>query len=224
MKLSKVIPIFKSGAKCDLSNYRPISLLSVISKVFEKLISIRVMSFIEKHSILSPTQYGFRPESSTEFAILNIVSSCYENINEKLFTGLIMIDLKKAFDSVTHSILLQKLEHYGFRGNVFNLFSSYLSNRQQYVSVNNVNSSTHNIKYGVPQGSVLGPLRFLLYINDLGNSCDSTSRLFADDTCVIAKGTSPAQLEQQLNHELKQIAAWINANNLPSIFQRRMVL
>ena len=172
------------------------------------------MSFIEKHSILSPTQYGFRPESSTEFVILDIVSSCYENINEKLFTGLIMIDLKKAFDSVTHSILLQKLEHYGFRGNVFNLFSSYLSNRQQYVSVNNVNSSTQYIKYGVPQGSVLGPLLFLLYINDLGNSCDSTPRLFADDTCVIAKGTSPAQLEQQLNHELKQIAAWINANNL----------
>ena len=162
LKLLKVIPIFKSGAKCDLSNYRPISLLSVISKVFEKLISIRVMSFIEKHSILSPTQYGFRPESSTEFAILDIVSSCYENINEKLFTGLIMIDLKKAFDSVTHSILLQKLEHYGFRGNVFNLFSSYLSNRQQYVSVNNVNSSTQYIKYGVPQGSVLGPLLFLL--------------------------------------------------------------
>ena len=214
LKLSKVIPMFKSGAKCDLSNYRPISLLSVISKMFEKLISIRVMSFIEKHSILSPTQYGFRPESSTEFAILDIVSSCYENINEKLFTGLIMIDLKKAFDSVTHSILLQKLEHYGFRGNVFNLFSSYLSNRQQYVSVNNVNSSTQYIKYGVPQGSVLGPLLFLLYINDLENSCNSTPRLFADDTCVIAKGTSPAQLELQLNHELNQIAAWINANNL----------
>ena len=118
-----------------------------------------------------------------------------------------MIDLKKAFDSVTHSILQQKLEHYGFRGNVFNLFSSYLSNRQQYVSVNNVNSSMQYIKYGVPQGSVLGPLLFLLYINDLGNFCDSTLRLFADDTCVVAKGTSPAQLEQQLNHELKQIAA-----------------
>ena len=162
LKLSKVIPIFKSGAKCDLSNYRPISLLLVISKVFEKLISIRVMSFTEKHSILSPTQYGFRPESSTKFAILDILSSCYENISDKLFTGLIMIDLKKNFDSVTHSILPQKLEHYGFRGNFFNLFSSYLSNRQQYVSVNNVNSSTQDIKYDVPQGSVLGPLLFLL--------------------------------------------------------------
>ena len=86
------------------------------------------MSFIEKHSILSPTQYGFRPESYTEFAILNIVSSCYENINDKLFTGIIVIGLKKALDSVTNSILLQKLEHYDFRGNVFNLFSSYLSN------------------------------------------------------------------------------------------------
>ena len=106
-----------------------------------------------------------------------------------------MIDLKKAFDLVTPSILLQKLEHYGFPGNVFNLFSSYLSNRQQYVSVNNVNFSTRYIKYGVLQGSVLEPLLFLLYINDLGNSCDSASRLFADDTCVIAKGTSPAQLE-----------------------------
>ena len=129
--------------------------------MFEKLISIRVMSFIEKHSILSPTQYGFRPESSTEFAILDLVSSCYENINDTLFTGLITIDLKEIFDSVTHSILLQKLEHYGFRGNVVNLFSSYLSDRQQYVSVNNVNSSTQYIECGVPQGSVFGPLQFL---------------------------------------------------------------
>ena len=213
LKLSKVIPIFKSGANYDLSNYRPISLLSVISKVFEKLISIRVMSFIEKHLILSPTRNGLIPESSTEFAILDIVSYRYENTNDKLFTGLIMIDLKKAFGSVTHSILLQKLEHYGFRGNVFNLFS-YFSNRQHYVSVNNINSSTQYIKYGVPQRSVLGPLLFLLYNKYLENFCDSTPRLFADDTCVNAKGTSPAQLEQQLNHELKQIAAWKNANNL----------
>ena len=124
-----------------------------------------------------------------------------------------MIDLKKAFDSVTHSIWLQKLEHYGFRGNVCNLFS-HLSNKQQYVSINYVNSFIQYIKYGVPQGSVLGSILFLIYINDLGNSCDNTLRLFADNTCVIAKGTSFAQHEQQLNHELKQIAAWVNADNL----------
>ena len=187
LKLSKLILVFKCGAKCDLNNYRSISFLSVISKVFEKLISVRVMCFVEKHSILSPMQYGFHSESSTEFAILGIVSSCYENINDKLFTKLIMIDVKKAFDSVTHSILLQKLEHYSFSGNVFNLLSSCLSNTQQYMSVNNVNSSTQHIKYGVPQGSVLGQLLFLLYINDLANSCDSTLRLLADNTCVIAK-------------------------------------
>ena len=127
-----------------------------------------------------------------------------EKQSEKLTNGIIK----------NHSILLQNPEYYGFRGNVLNLFSSYLLNRQQYVSVNNVNSSTQYIKYGVPQGPVLGPILFLLYINDVGNSCDSTPRLFADDTCVIAKGTSPAQLEQQLNHELKQIVAWINANDL----------
>ena len=110
--------------------------------------------------------------------------------------------------------MLQKLEHYGFHGNIFNLFSSYLSNRLQYVSVDNLSSSTQYIKYGVPQGSVLGPLLILLFINDVQNFCNSTSRLFTDDTCVIAKGTSSAQLEQQLDHELKQIAAWINAKNL----------
>ena len=107
-------------------------------------------------------QYGFRPESSTEFAILDIVSSCFENINDKLFTRLTMIDLEKAFDSVTHSILLQNL-NYGFRGKVFSLLSPYLSNIQQYVSVNNVYSVTQYIKYAVSQGSVLGPILFLLY-------------------------------------------------------------
>ena len=133
-------------------------------------------------------QYSFHSESSADFAILDIVSSCYDNVNDKFFIGFIMIDLKKAFDSVTHFIVLQKLEHYGFRGNVFNLFLSYLLGRQQYVRVYNVNFSTQYVKYRVPQGSVLGPILFLLYINDFRNFCDITPSLFADDTCVIAQG------------------------------------
>ena len=214
LKMSKVVPIFKSGDKTDINNYRPISLLPVIAKVFERLLYNRVQSFIEKHNILSTTQYGFRSKFSPEHAVVDIVSSCYDSINDGQFTGLIMLDLKKAFDSVTHYILLQKLEHYGIRGKAFNLFSSYLSNRQQYVSLQGINSSTLRIEYGVPQGSVLGPLLFLLYINDLTNSINTTPRLFADDTCIIANAPSATVLEQTLNREMTNLSMWINANKL----------
>ena len=113
-----------------------------------------------------------------------------------------MLDLKKVFDSVTHEILLQKLDHYGIRGKAFNLFSSYLSNRQQYVSMHGINSFTLPIKYGVPQGLVLGPLLFLLYINELTNSINTSPRLFADDTCIIANAPFLDELEQALSLEM----------------------
>ena len=211
-----IVPIFQAGNETDLNNYRPISLLSEIAKVFERLSLLhnRVRSFIEKHDVLSTTQYGFRSKFSPEHAVVDIGSSCYDNINDDQFTGLIMLDLKKDFDSVTHDILLQKLEHYGIRGKALNLFSFYFSNRKQYVSIQGINSSTLSIKYGVPQGSVLGPLSFLLYINDLSNSIKTTPRLFADDTCMIANAPSAAMLEQTLNHEMKSLSTWINANKL----------
>ena len=121
-----------------------------------------------------------------------------------------MLDSKKAFDSVTHEILLQKLDHYGIRGKAFNSFSSYLSNRQQYFSMHNINSSTLPIKYGVPQGSVLGPLLFLLYINHLTNSINTTPRHFADDTWIIANALYPAVLEQTLSLEVAGLSMPIN--------------
>jgi len=131
-------------------------------------------------------QYDFRLSFSPEHAVLDIVSSCYENILEKLIAGLIMLDLKKAFDSVTHHILLIKLEHYGIRGNAHSLILSYLLNRKQYVHIHNVNSTFLSINYGVLQGSILGPLLLFLYIKDLENSLDTIPRLYADDTCIIA--------------------------------------
>ena len=182
LKISKVIPIYKSGAKSEVNNYCPISLLPVLSKVFEKVLHKRITTFVKKHSVLSSTQYGFRANYSPEHAVLDVVSTCYNNISNKQYNGLIMLNLKKAFDSVTHTILLRKLDHYGIRGSAHKLLSSYLCNRQQYVNINNVNSDTQSINYGVLQGSILGPLLFLLYINDLENSVNNTPRLFADDT------------------------------------------
>ena len=126
LKISKVTPLYKSGAKSEVNNYRPIS---VLSKIFEKVLHKRITTFVEKHSILSSTQYGFRTNYSPEHAVLNVVSTCYNNISNKQYTGLIMLDLKKAFDSVTHTILLRKLDHYGIWGNAHKLLSSYLCNR-----------------------------------------------------------------------------------------------
>ena len=128
----------------------------MLSKVFEKVLYKRITTFVEKHSVLSSTQYGFRANCSPEHAVLDVVSTCYNNISNKQYTGLIMLDLKKAFDSVTHTILLRKLDHYGIRGNAHKLLSSYLCNRRQYVNINNVNSDTQSINYDVPQGSILG--------------------------------------------------------------------
>ena len=211
LKISKVIPIYKSGPKENMSNYRPISLLPVLSKVFENLIYNRIFSFLKKHNILSSTQYGFRPNISPELAVLDVVSSCYHNISKNQFVGLIMLDLKKAFDSMSHEILLSKLEHYGIRSNALRLFSSYLYNRNKILSSN---SSLLPIKYGVPQRSILGPLLFLLFINDLENSLDCSPRLFADDTCIIANASTAVDLETQLNLELRNIDKWTTANKL----------
>ena len=164
--------------------------------------------------MLSTTQYGFRSKFFPEHAVLDIVSSCYDNINDGHFNDFIMLDLKKAFDAVAREILLQKLDHYGIRGKAFNLFSLYFFNRQQYVATHGNNSSPLPIKYGVPQSSVLGPLLFLLYINDITNSINTSPRLLVDDTCIIANAPSFAVLEQILNLEMAGLSMWINPNKL----------
>ena len=133
LKTAKVVPVYKAGDINEVTNYRPISILSIFSKILEKLVHTRTLSFLKCHSVLTPTQYGFRPKYSTLHALLDIINSTLGNIEKKLYTGLVFLDLTKAFDNVNHSILLYKFEHYGIRGILKKIFGSFLTNRNQYV-------------------------------------------------------------------------------------------
>ena len=213
-KTAKVIPIHKKGPKDTLSNYRPISLLPILSKVFEKLIKNNFMDFFNKHRIFFKNQYGFRENHNVVHALLDVSTNCYDAIQNKLFTAILLMDLTKAFDTVSHEILLKKLNHYGIRGIAFDLIKSYLANRQQFVCVNGSNSQLNFVAVGVPQGSILGPLLFLIYVNDLHRALSFTPRLFADDTCMLLENASPQMLEEICNDELSSLKHWCDANKL----------
>ena len=167
LKTAKVVPVFEMDSKLNYSNYRPVSLLSNIEKILEKLMYKRLYTFLDYNNIIYDLQFEFRQQYSTSHALINIT----ENIRKTLDNGNIgcrvFVDLQKAFDTVDHQILLEKLNHYAIRGVSNDWFKSYLSNRNQYVSINGYKSGLAAINCGVPQGSVLRPVLFLLYINDL---------------------------------------------------------
>ena len=213
LKVAKVIPIHKNGNKNDPNNYRPIAILSSFSKILEKLIYQRLIQFLGKYNILIPSQYGFQRNFSTIHAITDIVTLTYDNINIKHYTALFFLDLKKAFDSVCHSTLLAKLDHYGIRGQTLKLIKSFLI-RKQFVSMNKTQSSLMTNPFGVPQGSTLGPLLFLLYVNDLPNSTQIIPRLFADDTCLSVHHSNLSNLQTELNLELTRLSEWCKSNKL----------
>lgn len=215
LKIANIIPIFKKGLQTSLNNYRPISLLSIFNKLLEKLMYKRLLAFLEKEKIIHNNQFGFRAKHSTDHAILSIIDKVQHAIDNRDISCGIFLDFSKAFDTVNHQILIQKLEYYGIRGMTKEWFISYLDNRYQFVSLGDVTSDIQSITCGVPQGSVLGPLLFILYINDFSYCSDLLDfHLFADDTNLFYKHKNLTALETTLNSELVKVHNWLCANKL----------
>ena len=215
MKISKIVPLFKSGEKNDFTNYRPVALLPQFSKILEKLFCKRLTEFIDKYKLISDSQYGFRSNRSTSLAILDLIEELTSALDDNKYTIGVFIDLRKAFDTIDHGLLLKKMEHLGIRGVVNNWLSSYLNNRKQYVEINNVSSDLQNIICGVPQGSVLGPILFIMYINDICNASDLLKMvLFADDTNLFRSSYDLNSLCEQVSVELSKLNNWFNVNKL----------
>ena len=210
-----ISPLYKSGSKTECSNYRPISVLSTVAKIFEKLISVQLYEYLENNAILASQQSGFRKKFSTETAMLDVTNKWLINMDRGYLNGVIFLDLKKAFDCVDHEILLKKLILYGCNGLTLDWFRSYLTNRTQMCKIAQTVSGEAVITCGVPQGSNLGPLLFLIYVNDLPNCLSfSNASLFADDTNLTTSGISAEVAQSQLNEDLENVHRWLLANKL----------
>ena len=213
LKIARVCPIFKSGLVTDISNYRPISILNSFSKIFEKAIYNRLVTYIEKYNVISQCQFGFRKNYSTSMALLNLYDYISKAIDKGQYCMGVFIDLSKAFDTINHNILLEKLNIYGIRGLPNDTIRDYLCNRKQYVLLNNCKSQMLPLTVGVPQGSILGPLLFLLYINDIVDCCSHLNFiLFADDTNILYANDNLITLIKIINTELSKLSDWFKAN------------
>ena len=215
-KEAKVIPVYKSGTKSNMNNYRPISIISIIiAKTMEKLVHKQIYSYLQQNNILIEAQHSFGPLHSTAPALLKITNKWYQNMNQGLLNGFAFLDVKKAFDTVNHEILLSKLSLYGVKRTANAWFQSYLSNRTQVCQVNGKLSLSRNIITGIPQGSILGPLLFLIYVNDFPNCLTNTEcDMFADDTQIASESNDIKILTGKLNNDLVNISDWMVANKL----------
>ena len=209
-KRASVIPIFKKGDLTDVSNYRPVSLLSCLSKVLERIVASHLFHYLKSNNLITENQSGFMPGDSSTFHLISFsdyITKALDNGNEVVT---VFMDISKAFDRVWHAGLLAKLKAYGFDNNAVNWFKSYLSNRTQRVSFKGSLSDYMNVNAGVPQGSVLGPALFLIFINDVVDNLESRSSLFADDTALskILSKNQVINAIESLNKDLKRIEKW----------------
>ena len=210
-KIAKIVPIYKKGSKNEGTNYRPVSLLPTLSKIIEKVVDKQIRDFLESNNLIYSNQYGFRKGHETQHALLKFNNLICEGRSKKLTTIAIFADLKKAFDTVDHSILLDKIDHLGIDNK---WLRSYLENRKQFTQIHNTKSNNRIISTGVPQGSILGPLLFLIYINDFPSSTDFITLQFADDTTLLMQGKEELNFVENINYELRKVKKWFDTNYL----------
>ena len=215
LKTAEVIAIRKKDSKSNFTNYHPISLLSNLDKILEKLIHSRLSTFLNTKDIIYPLQFGFRQNYSTSYALIHLTETIKEALGQGKYGCGIFVDLQKAFDTVNHNILLGKLKHYGIKGVAYSLFESHLKDRKQYVSINGYNSKYLSISLGIPQGFVLGPLLFLIYINGLNTAVKHCkAHRFANNTNLLNINDSIKKLNKAVNSGLRNLKNWLNANKI----------
>ena len=214
---SKVTPIPKTNRNStDPKDWRPISQITLPGKILEKIIHSQITYYLDVNNILSDNQYGFRKERSTSFAIFEVLKNLYENWNENNFSGCVFIDFSRAFDSIDHTILAKKLELYGFDENSLKFMSNYMSNRVQRTTVNGHTSPPAQVTYGTAQGSILGPLIFILYVNDVFKSLNANTSIYmyADDTLLVCKAKNATDVTEKAQKALDEIVTWCEENKL----------